>query len=84
MSLDRLVARALVRSIAIVTITKTGDTTYNNIDLDDAIFLSFVRFFRVFLGFFVQILKAFSIKFGLFGGSPGALFSHVVEKTPKR
>ena len=34
-------------------LTKTGDTTYNNDDLDDAIFRSVVRFFRVSLRFFV-------------------------------
>ena len=36
---------------------KTGDTTYDNDDLDDAIFRSFVRFFRLFVRFFVRSKK---------------------------
>ena len=34
--------------------TTTGDTTYDNDDLDDAIFRSFLRFFRSFVRFFVR------------------------------
>ena len=34
-------------------VTKTGDTTYDNDDLDDAIFRGFARFFRSFVRFFV-------------------------------
>ena len=35
-------------------VTTTGDTTYDNDDLDDAIFRSFLRFFRSFVRFFVR------------------------------
>ena len=38
-------------------VTKTGDTTYNNDDLDDAIFCSFVRFFCSFFRSFKKIQK---------------------------
>ena len=33
-------------------VTTTGDTTYDNNDLDDANFRSFVQFFRSFVRFF--------------------------------
>ena len=36
------------------SITTTADTTYDNDDLDDAIFRSFLRFFRSFVRFFVR------------------------------
>mgnify|MGYP000751084504 CR=1 FL=1 len=37
-----------------ILVTTTGDTTYDNDDLDDAIFRSFLRFFCSFVHFFVR------------------------------
>ena len=43
-----------VQPLDMTSITKTADTTYDNDDLDDAIFRSFLRFLRSFVRFFVR------------------------------
>ena len=47
-------ASSSIRAIGYQVLTKTRDTTYDNDDLDDAIFRSPVQFFRSFVGFFVR------------------------------
>ena len=48
-------SRSLIQKWSLCsTVTTTGDTTYDNDDLDDAIFRSFLRFFRSFVRFFVR------------------------------